>query len=34
MEQAGTAGPMKKRYGIPEEYSFARIYSVIKEVMV
>jgi len=33
-EQAGTAGPMKKRHGISEERSFARTYSVIKELTV
>jgi len=33
-EQAGTAGLMKKRSGISEERSFARIYSVIKELTV
>jgi hypothetical protein len=33
-EQAGTAGPMKKRDGIPENHSFARTYSVIKELTV
>jgi hypothetical protein len=31
-EQAGTAGLMKKRYGIFEERSSARSYSVIKEL--
>jgi hypothetical protein len=33
-EQPGTAGPMKKRQGLSEERSFARIYSVIKELTV
>jgi hypothetical protein len=33
-EQTGTAGPMKKRDGIPEDHSFARTYSVIKEQTV
>jgi hypothetical protein len=33
-EQAGTAGPMEKRQGISEEHSFARTYSVIKELTV
>jgi len=33
-EQAGTAGPMKKRQSISQERSFARTYSVIKELMV
>jgi hypothetical protein len=33
-EQPETAGLLNKRDGIPEKYSFARIYSVIKELMV
>jgi hypothetical protein len=33
-EQAGTAEPMKKRAGIPEEHSFPRTYSVVKELTV
>jgi hypothetical protein len=31
-EQAGTAEPVRKREGISEELSFARTYSVIKEL--
>jgi hypothetical protein len=33
-EQAGTAEPVKKREGTSEERSFARTYSVIKELTV
>jgi hypothetical protein len=31
-KQAGTAEPVRKREGISEELSFARTYSVIKEL--
>jgi len=33
-EQAGTAEPIKKKEGISEEHSFARTYSVAKELPV
>jgi hypothetical protein len=33
-EQTGTAGPVKKKDGIPEEHFFARTYSVVKEPTV
>jgi hypothetical protein len=33
-DQTGTTGPMKKRQGISEQRSFARTYSVIKELTV
>jgi hypothetical protein len=33
-EQAGTAEPVKKREGTSEEHSFARTYSVVKELTV
>jgi hypothetical protein len=33
-EQAGTTGPIKKRQAVSEERSFARTYSVIKELTV
>jgi len=33
-KQAGTAEPVKKKHGISEERSFARTYSVVKELTV
>jgi len=33
-EQAKTAEPVKKREGTSEEHSFARTYSVVKELIV